>query len=139
MKRNEFAKKLNGCQYRNELTEEDEKFAKDSGMVVVFGASDDLMEFRGAIYDEVSAWEGGSAFVTKDGMLENDCDNEDCPCYEREKEKAQEIRAIWDTTTERGENVSWLIKTDIPHITFNVMEDDEIYCVGLVFLLADVQ
>lgn len=136
-----LAKKLNGINRRdgidNELTSE----AKAGGLVIVRGESDDLMEFRGAIYDEVGAYDGGSAFVTNEGLVTSECDEgEDCPYYQKELKKAQEIKAIWDTETEGGEKTTWLIKTDIPHQQFRMIdEDDNLFCVGLVFSLADVK
>ena len=138
MKVEELSKKLNGCAYRNEVSEELENEAKERGMVIVFGASDDLMELRGAIYDEIGAYDGGSAFVTGNGLIENECECEDCPHFEKEKEKAQEIKAVWCPRDGKGNTyASWLIKTEIPHSSFDVMEDGELYCRGLVFSLAD--
>ncbi len=134
-----LSKKLNGVAYGNETTPEIENEAKESGLVIVFGASDDLMEFRGAIYDEVSAYDGGSAFVTEDGLLENKCDDEDCPYFKKEQVKAREIKAEWCPEKDGETYASWKITTDIPHHTFEVMEDDELYCVGLVFLLANAK
>ena len=43
----EFANRLNGREYGQELTPAEAQRAKEAGIVVVFGASDDLMEFRG--------------------------------------------------------------------------------------------
>lgn len=135
-----LTKKLNGCDYRNEITDELAAEAKERGLVIVFGASDDLMEFRGAIYDEVGAYDGGSAFVTENGLVTNECEDEDCPYFEKEMAKAQEIKAVW-CPRDGGGNVyaSWVIKTNIPHASFDVMEDGELYCRGLVFLLADAK
>ena len=135
-----LSKKLNGVAYGNETTPEIETEAKERGLVIVFGASDDLMEFRGAFYDEVGAYDGGSAFVNENGLLENECDNEDCPYFEREKAKAREIKAIWCPEDSEGNTyASWLMETDIPHYKFDVMEDGELYCRGLVFLLTDAK
>ena len=49
----EFANKLNGRTYLNEITKEEEKIAKELGYVIVFGYSDDNTEFKGAIDDEI--------------------------------------------------------------------------------------
>ena len=130
----ELAFELNGCEYRNEITKELAEKAKENGLVVVFGASDDLMEFRGAIYDEVGCYDGGSAYVVSKGLLENQCENGECPNFESEKRKAKEIEAIW-----YGEDcTAWIYKTDIPHETFDVMEDEEIHCKGIVFSLGNL-
>jgi len=52
MNKEELAKLLDGCEYRKEITHEQDQIAKDNNLVVVFGASDDLTEFRGAFYNE---------------------------------------------------------------------------------------
>jgi hypothetical protein len=121
MTKEELAQALNGCEYRNEISKDLARDAKNAGLVVVFGASDDLIEFRGAIYDEVGAYDGGEALITSSGLLD-------------ECTRARVIEAIWNDT----EAPCWSYETDIPHATFDVMEDDEIHCRGIVFSLSDV-
>ena len=130
---NELAEKLNGNEYDNEIPKELEQEAKENNLVVVFGASDDLMEFRGAIYDEIDANENVEAFITSKGLLRNECDNDECPYFEFEKTMTKIIEAIWDT-----DGYSWIYETDIPHSTFDILEDGEKYCRGIVFNLNDV-
>lgn len=130
----EFAEMLNGREYRQEITKEEAAIAKEENLVIVFGASDDLMEFRGAIYEEVGCWDGGEAFIDDMGMLlENKCDDSDCPYFKQEKEHAFKITAVWDS-----EGYSWIYKTDIPHKTFDILEDGEKYCRGIVFKTTDM-
>lgn len=133
MNAQELAATLNGREYREEITSAEEQEAKDSGLVVVFGASDDLMEFRGATNDEYGVYEGGEAHFTSAGLLVNDCDNEDCPHFEKLKKTAVTIEAKWD-----ADGYSWTYETTIPHATFDVLEDGEKYCRGIVFALSDV-
>ena len=52
----ELAEKLNGRAYGDSFDDVKQE-AKESGLVIVYGASDDLMEFDGAIYDEVASME----------------------------------------------------------------------------------
>lgn len=134
-----LAEKLNGCEYGNEVSKELEKEAQKHGLVIVFGSSDDLMEFRGAINDEFGVFNGGEVFVTENGILESECwEGGDCPYYQREIEKATEIKAIWCPRDKEGDIIaSWVIKTNIPHDKFSVMEDGELYCRGIVFSLKD--
>jgi len=113
--------------------------AKKHGFVIVFGASDDLIEFRGAIYDEVGAYGGGNAFVTENGLVTNECDDEDCPYFQKERAKAQIIRAVWCPEKDGKTYASWKMETNIPHNTFKIMYDGELYCIGLVFLLTDAK
>lgn len=130
MTRDEWAAALNGRQYRRELSELEGQQAEADGVLIVFGASDDLMEFRGVITDEVDCYNGGEAFATAQGLLPRHEDDECvCPfCGEYEAQKlAAKIEAVW------GEfNRSWTFKTDLPHATFRILEDGDEYCLGLV-------
>ena len=101
--------------------------------MIVFGASDDLMEFRGAVNDEIGAWEGTTAYFTKGGLLNNECDNEDCPYFKKAQQTAAIIDAKWDT-----DGYSWVYETTIPHATFDILADGEKYCRGIVFALEDL-
>ena len=109
----EFAKKLNGRQYLNELTKEDEAYARENGIVVVYGQSDDLMEVRGAIDEEFCCYDGGTFYL---GFAK--------------------VEAIW---CPKGTDYSWGYETDFPHEEFTIMEDNEHYCSGIVFYLKDTK
>lgn len=133
MNAKELAAALNGREYGKETTGAEEASAKDNRLVVVFGASDDLMEFRGAIHDEIGGYGGVDAYLVPSGLLTNECDNDDCPHFKRLQETATVITAKW------GEgDYSWTYDTKIPHEVFDVMEDGDKYCRGIVFALADV-
>ncbi|WP_257541108.1 hypothetical protein [Sphingobium sp. CFD-1] len=134
MTKEEAAAALDGCEYGEEGSKDLFAQMKADGLVAVFGASDDLMEFRGAIDDEVGCYGGGTAYLTRAGLLNRICDNDDCP-HERDREKvAPRIEAIWCDT----EAYSWTYKTDIPHVAFDVVEGADRYCRGIVFALSDV-
>lgn len=136
MTKKELAELLNGRQHRGETTKEIEQQAEENGLVIVFGVSDDLTEFRGAIYDEKGHYEGGEIFISKKGKIVNsddaDCDDDRIiSACQRCKNK---IDAIW------GENnISWTFKTDIPHEEFTIVEDDDIYCIGIIFSISDLK
>lgn len=104
----EFASMLDGREYRSEITPEEEKLAKELGFVVVFGYSDDNAELRGAIDDEIGCYDGG--------VLEH----EDLPAT---------IYADW---CPEDMDCAWAYGTSIPHEKFNIYEDGELYCVGIV-------
>ena len=145
MNKREFAQMLNGRQYRNEMTEKDEQMAKESGLIVIFGASDDLVEFRGVLYDEMDAWDGQHFIIVLPGT-EIPID-EDEETYKKVKEiiavpieeystvKVNRFEAVWGAD---DPDCSWLIKTDVPHESFDIMEDDELYCRGVVIDVADL-
>jgi hypothetical protein len=130
----EAASKLDGDKYGHEGTPELFKEMKDAGLVAVFGASDDLMEFRGAIHDEVGCYDGGTAYLTSSGLLTNDCENDECPHFAKLKQRAATIEAVWGCN-----GYSWQYDTAIPNpARFTIMGDGEPYCEGIVFKLADV-
>ena len=130
----ELAKLLNGRTIGNEITKEEAKLAKDNNLVVVYGASDDLMELAGAIDDECGAYDGGSIYIYKNELL---TPHQDCECpycdYANRQENSVAITAIWDD----GQGYAWRYETEIPHYTFDIMEDGEPWCQGIVFDLAD--
>lgn len=137
----ELADLLNGREIGEEITREEAKVAKVKGLVVVFGASDDLMEFKGAIDEEIGAYEGAVAIVDPTGLsLEweeiEDRDRNDIDFmrdwFKREG-TGKTIEALWCKT----DACSWTFETSIPYETFDIMEDGELYCRGIVFRLAD--
>lgn len=95
--------------------------------MVVFGYSDDNTEFRGVINDEIWCYERKDIRLNLRGPLES---NHECECkycgYEQAKKGCRKIVAIF----QRG---PWRWETDIPHATFEIKEDGDIYCVGIVF------
>lgn len=132
MMRDEAAAALNG-EYRKEGSKELFAQMKEAGLVAVFGASDDLIEFRGAIYDEQGAGERSYHYLTREGLLTSACDCVDCPYYAKIEAAATSIIAFWDDG-----GFSWRYETLIPHSKFVINDDGEPYCEGIVFALADV-
>lgn len=106
------------------------EYAKEHGIVIVYGASDDLMEFDGAIYEEIDAYEGTTAYLDENGLIENECE-EDCPYFkEKLKNAKHKIKAVW---CGKDRNHTWSYDTDILHETFEILNNDEKYCLGIVF------
>lgn len=135
----EMAKCLNGRQYGNETTPHLEAVAKEHNLVIAFGYSDDLQELRGAIHDEFGAYDGTSICVASNGKAFNRRRSQEL------LESLEEIGidpptlikvdAIWCPKNESGEVYSsWLIKVD-GGAPFDIYEDDELYCRGVVFKL----
>lgn len=111
----EFVEKyLQNCEYRFELSKEAETVAKENRLVVVYGVSDDLCEFQGAIDEEFDCYDGGT--IT--------------PC----DYPSISIETVWNDDN----GYSWSYKTDIPHEEFDILEDNDKYCRGIVFCLDDV-
>lgn len=136
MTKEQLAALLNGRQRGEEISREERKQAKADGLVVVFGASDDNVEFQGAIDDEIDAYEGGTVELFNGEILSNDCDSEECPFFAklRKSPGVKKIEAVWGA----GE-YSWTFKTDIAHAEFDVMDGDDKFCRGIVFEVAAIK
>ncbi len=137
MTKEELAAQLNGLEYPTRIPGALIAAAQSSGLVILCGASDDLMEFYGARREEIGCYDGGTAFVDCDGVLpDRDCLDGDgeIAAYVQRQKSAKPIEALWC----KEDGYSWTYKTDIPHATFEVVEDEETYCRGIVFALADL-
>lgn len=137
----ELAAILNGREYCHEITKAEEAQAKAAGLVVVFGYSDDNVELRGAIDDEVGAFDGTTFRISPTGLVpswssvDKDDEDEAQAYFDQKRAGYREIEAVW--CPDADESISWIYRTDIPHATFDVMEDGATYCRGIVFALAD--
>ncbi len=139
MNATELAAKINGREYRDELDDELKQLAKDNGLVVVYGASDDLVEFDGAAYEEYSAYNGATIPVGKDGEPIFGCDEpcNHCQAVEDAEKALTKIEAKWD-----AEGYSWFIDINLDadkYGAFEILEDGEKYCRGIVFAIGDIK
>ena len=126
----QFAKSISGKEYGYpQFTKEEIETAKESGFVVVYGCSDDLMEFEGAIQDEGGCYLGGELYFNKSGVIKGGM------CLPSSK-----ITAVWDRDEDKNGNmITWTYETEIPHETFMIYEGGEPYCRGIVFSVDDVK
>lgn len=113
----EIADELDGMTYPPYISDDILKKAKENNIQIVYGCSDDLIEFDGAFFDELGAW------------IPNDGDSR-----RYVSSKGRVIDAVW---CEDGK-VSWTYRTDIRHRTFRIFEeedegDDTVYCIGIIF------
>jgi hypothetical protein len=132
MTKEQLAAILNGNEYGEEITKEQEQQAKADRLVVAFGHSDDTMIFRGALDNEFSCFGGGEIYFTKYGRE---------VIYERYNllSNTNIIEVIFDK--EYGvsdEYCPMQFKTEIPHAAFRIMESGSLYCVGIVFNVHDL-
>lgn len=135
----EIAAALHGMEYRTPIPKNIRDAAKEAGIVIVYGASDDLMEFDGAIRDEIGCYDGGSVFLDSGGLCRDFnelCESKDFEGLRKYFDgigKRKMIEAIWGR-----DGISWQYETDVPHEIFDIMEDGEVYCRGIVFRLGDI-
>jgi len=133
----ELAGRLNGRQYGNEITKEEVAEAKQNNLVVCFGYSDDITEFRGIIDDEFGSWEGATNkfFWNKkknryNPILEMDDQENLLQQGWTPPETAFSVISEWCPP---DVNTSWRITTSVPYESFNIYEDGDLYCIGCVF------
>lgn len=126
----EFSVLLHGREYGKEITEAEELEAKRLGLVVVFGYSDDNAEFRGAIDAEAGCYNGGEIRIHRKGLLashEDPCDCQFCG-YQAIAAKCAVIHAVWDVG-----GYAWTYRTEIPHYVFDIMDNGQKFCRGILF------
>lgn len=127
---------LSGREYGEELTSEEEEQLKKDELVVVFGASDDLCEIRGAISDEIDCYldktvvyvEEIDGFVSEDYYKNNPHELIKIDLYKRPYLKISSRDGYW--------------RYELPKILnrkFNILEDEKIYCEGRIFFKEDLK
>jgi hypothetical protein len=138
MNAKELAAKLNGNAIGIELckiTAEEWHEIEEEELVIVFGASDDLCEVRGAVADdEYGCYGGGELFFVADGILANACEDSECPYFAKEKQKAMRLKI----ESPGIEGCTFSYDLPIPHEKFRIFEGPHTYCIGVVFSLKDV-
>jgi hypothetical protein len=131
----QFARELSNTSNSDDrwfdLTPSQKEFCKAHDIVVVYGYSDDNVEFDGAIREEVGAWEGAEIYVDTNGPIES-CECE-CKYYKAAMKNAKRINAFWYLN-----EWAWEFRTDIPHETFEFYSDGEPFCKGIVFYKEDL-
>ena len=140
----ELADALNGIEYSATMRLHGSdliKLAKNAGLVVAYGFSDDLLEFDGAIYDEAGAPD--TVLIDTEGLLPSfeaaSEDEEACRRYFERKLNAREIKAIWrPSPSDELDDPPWILKTDIPHESFMIVEEGEPFSRGIVFSLSSL-
>lgn len=104
---------LDGKEYYDEFNhavECVENYARDNGVVIAYGVSDDLLELRGA-YEEEYGLLGGVVVPLN----------------------SKKIKAEW---CPKSKGCSWLISVDAEEFEeFTVMEEGDVFCYGVVFYL----
>lgn len=96
--------------------------AQRLGYLIIFGSSDDLVEICGKRSDELDAFRPTTFYVSQHRIYTAD---------ETHPAAARPVHAEYSQPTAAQPSL-WKFKTDIPHATFDIMEDGELYCRGLV-------
>jgi hypothetical protein len=112
----------NKVEFGFDLDEDLRQEMKESGIIIVYGYSDDLMEFDGAFYDEAGVYDGGVVNLREMNEKFQDID----------------IIALWC----QHDDYEFVYETEIFHETFDVLSDSyddrRNYCRGIIFYEKDV-
>lgn len=129
-KMQELADILNNREYYNEVERHHEAFARVHNLVICFGYSDDCIEFRGKIYDEIGV---GDFYITeKKELFDVDFDK-----FDNAEEQIAFIKKytsnlkLYKISSDFSEN-GFKFSTDLPHAKFHILEDGEVYGEGIV-------
>lgn len=129
---------IDGREIGSEVSHLNAKEVKTSGLLIVYGYSDDLIEFAGLFSDEFGAYnaKGKEIKFDREGIIQeweefiNDCVTiETAKAQIAKLENAKMVRAYW---CRQKDGPSWSFETDLPHAKFKIMEDGDVFCEGLV-------
>lgn len=126
-----LATRINGREYLEETTREDLSAAKAAGLVIAYGASDDLLEVSGAWNDEFGAWEGTEIEFTDGLLVPTDEEFKTMSKFGVHLPAVHWLKAEWCPEDEPG--LSWRITCSLPSAPFMIYEDGEPFCRGVVF------
>lgn len=149
MTKEQLALLLDGNEYRDEMTKEQEQIAKENNLLVLFGSSDDNLEMRGAVYDEIGAWDGGEYALVLEGEMYADGVEENT--YHKAKgnfvlplsdvndndDNPRLIRVDWCPADQP--RLSWRVTSNMPCDSFTICDEGEPYCQGIVIDLDEVE
>lgn len=149
MTKERLAMLLDGNEYLEEMTREQERIAAENNLLVLFCQSDDLLEMRGAIHDEEDAMDGGEFALLLNG--EQFYDEEDNEAIHRAESNvvmrisdefdnevnSRFIRVEWSPDDARP--LSWRITSNLPCAVFTICESGEPFCEGVVIDLDEIE
>lgn len=130
----EWADRLNGRQYLNEISKEEEEQAKADNVLICFAASDDNIELRGAIDDEIGAWGGVDIFVFETKAVIKEQYADDIEVFKRYGIHPVPDYKIFATWQPEGVPASWLIRCG-GGCHFDIYDGEELFCRGVVIQL----
>lgn len=145
MKKEELAILLNGRQYVEEMTNEEQLQAKKNGLLVCFGYADYLLKLRGIMYDGTYIYGEGCIFLYKNKdqkiafLEEPNYDELSEIFYQKGLPISLKMLPIKAERYPEELACSWLITTDIPHATFDIYDNEKLFCRGIVLELSDIE
>lgn len=153
MTKEKMAVKLNGREYGQEVSAELSKAAEAVGLIIIYGASYDLLEFDGAVAEELAAHGGKIVKFGRGAEILEAVDDDERETLERHHGLASTlkryadapgIQILWDTM-----GYSWVIEPfppltssnpgiSLPFAPFDIWEHGTKFCRGVVIDKADI-
>ena len=134
MNKEQVAEMLNGRQYHEEIPTELKDHVDFKKFVIIFGASDDIASIEGVVRDEYGCFDGGKFYFDAIGLVEIEED-----FYEQGNsvnvDHLLEVSSKWC----ESDTYSWTYETEVPHASFDILEDDSKYCRGIVFDASELE
>lgn len=142
---NTIASLLHGAEMSDkDLMKRVSGMAKDLGVVIAHGYSDDLCIFSGAWDDDYCVYGEDGEFtdipITKNGILKNKCDDDKCPYFEKEKCAAAKI-SISPNFAITSSGPRWNLTSETIHSLMHAVinEDGMPFTEVLIFYAKDVK
>lgn len=139
----EIKKLCDGIEYSRDIPEGAKEIAKNNNIVVIVGGSDDLMYCYGADSYLTDYCEHGEGW---DGC---DLSDDDVNPKLRNESKQLGLKIWWcGTISDTGETIkdydieksgafSYTVNDNIESLDFKVVEDDGVYCTGIIIQLPE--
>ena len=129
----EFARLLDGREYGSEMSKEENELAAVNRLFVFLGESDDEFKSRGILNYFFNAVNGIEVTIAKTlntpywGVIHEEMKVQASAFVKNLKNFT--VKAI---LFPEDPDTTWLITTDVPHATFDIMEDGDLFCRGIV-------
>jgi hypothetical protein len=136
----EWSERINGVEYPAYDLDIFNRDMKEDGIIAAYGYSDNLLEFRGVVHEETKAWEGNEGNTVLIASREKGTAflfEKDVTQFSRKiTAQMRRVTAVWHP---EDLEACWKIETEIPHETFDIMEEGELFCRGVVFHVDDIK
>ena len=137
---NEIKKLCDNIKYSHSIPPEAEQLAKDNNIVVIVGASDDLMYCLGAkcyLTDRIeheAGWNGEDLTKSDNELLRLEAEQLGLKIFWcGEIENTGEIIENYDVKKDGA--FSYSVNDNIKALDFKVIDEDEVYCTGKIIQL----
>lgn len=135
-----------GIEYSRNIPDEAKRIAIENNIVVIVGGSDDLMYCYGAysyltdMQEHSCGWDGDTLKDIGDKNLEAEAAQLDlmiwwCGEIIADKMSRNKYDSSYSQSVKESGAFSYSVKKEIESLDFKVMEDNDVYCTGIIIQL----